>query len=138
MSSRPLTTLFVAASLVLIAALPLLAHHSFSAQFDRSKPVTLSGTVTKVQWTNPHIWFYIDVKDPETGKITNWGLEMGSPNALFRLGWTQHSLKPGDIVTTNGFLARNGTNTANAIDVTLSNGRKVLTGSSAESELTRK
>jgi hypothetical protein len=78
-----------------------LAHHSFSAEFDANQPLKFTGTVTKVEWVNPHAWLYIDVKD-ETGKVTNWGWEMGSPNSLLRLGWTRNSLKPGEVVTIEG------------------------------------
>src|SRR5205823_6792114 len=123
-------TLLVAAvtTVVLLAAAPVLAHHSFAAEFDQSKPVTLMGTVTKVEWMNPHTHFYVDVKD-ESGKVTNWDLETGSPNALARRGWTRHSLKEGDAVTVQAFRAKDGTNLASARTVTLADGRKVFAGS---------
>lgn len=109
---------------------PLAAHHAFVAEFDADKPVKLTGAVTKIEWTNPHTWFYIDVTD-ETGKVTNWGLEMGSPNGLMRAGWTRSSMKIGDVVTVEGSRARNGTPNANARVVILkTTGQKLFAASS--------
>jgi hypothetical protein len=122
---------FVAGLGLLATAAPMLAHHSFTAEYDASKPVTLKGTVTKVEWMNPHARFYIDVKD-DSGTVTNWELELGSPNALMRLGWTRHSLQPGDVVTVEGSLAKDGSKLANARKVTLADGRKVFAGSAAD------
>jgi hypothetical protein len=107
-----------------MAAMPAIAHHSFAAQFDPTKKVTLIGTVTKIEWKNPHIYFYIDVKD-NSGSIANWSIEGPSPNGLYRNGWTKDSLKLGDEVTVDGFPARDGSNTANMSIVTRA-GKKVL------------
>jgi hypothetical protein len=113
--------------------LPALAHHSFAAQYDRNKQVKLNGAVTKVEWMNPHARFYIDVKD-ESGKAVNWELELGSPNGLTRAGWTRNSLKVGDTVTVEGYLAKDGTSLANAAKVTFADGRQVFGASSADSK----
>ena len=115
---------------LLLAVRPIVAHHAFAAEFDADKPVTLTGTVTKIEWTNPHTWFYIDVKD-QTGKVTNWGLEMGSPNGLMRNGWTRNSMKIGHEVTVEGSRARDGSNHANARAVILkSTGQRLFAASS--------
>jgi uncharacterized protein DUF6152 len=111
------------------SVMPLSAHHSFAAEFDGSKTVTLSGVVTKVEWMNPHTYFYVDVKDAETGKVTNWACEMGSPNGLTRQGWTRNTLHVGMVVSMNGTLAKDGSNRANARDV-LVDGKKLGAASS--------
>jgi hypothetical protein len=131
MSMRTKLGVVLAAFALLLAARPLMAHHSFAAEFDANKPFTMSGTVTKVEWMNPHTYFYIDVKDPKTGKITNWGMEMGSPNGLMRAGWTRNTMKIGDVVTVEGSLAKDGSHTGNARAVSLaSTGQKLFAASS--------
>jgi hypothetical protein len=107
---------------------PMLAHHSFAAEYDDKKPFTLSGTVTKVEWLNPHARFYMDVKD-EAGKVTNWEFELASPNGLMRKGWTRNSLKIGDVVSVEAYRAKDGSNLGNARTVNLADGRKVFAGS---------
>jgi hypothetical protein len=116
---------------VLVPASPALAHHSFQGQYDASKPVTLTGVVTKLEWTNPHAHFYIDVKD-EGGRVTSWDLELASPNVLRRLGWTREILKVGDVITVLGSLARDGSKLASARSVALADGRKMDSGSAAD------
>src|ERR1700734_4459908 len=115
---------------VILAVTPLAAHHSFSAEYDSKKQVTLKGIVTKVEWMNPHVYFYLDVKD-ESGNITNWALEMGPPNGLERSGWTRNTMKVGDEVVVEGTLAKDGAKQANARSVTMaSTGKKLGAGSS--------
>ena len=108
----------IAVGLVLAAGKSL-AHHSFAAEFDANKRVTLTGVVTKVEWTNPHVWFYINVKDEKTGEVTNWGAEMGPPHGLQRSGWRRETLKIGEKVTVSGSLAKNGSKRMNARQVTM-------------------
>lgn len=107
------------------------AHHSFAAEFDSKKPVTLTGTVTKVEWLNPHVRFYADVKD-QSGAVANWEFELGSGTSLVRQGWTRTSLKPSDVIKVEGFLARDGSRLVNAVSVSLSDGKKLFAGSSFE------
>lgn len=104
------------------------AHHNFLAEFDPAKPITLTGPVTKIEWTNPHIFLYLDVKD-DTGKVANWAVEMGNPNSLIRLGWTRKAMQVGDVITIDGSLARDGSNLVNARTVLLA-GKKLFAGSS--------
>jgi uncharacterized protein DUF6152 len=125
--------LLTAAFAVVLFSIPVLAHHSFAAQYDRQKPVTLTGAVTKLDWINPHARFFIDVKDAN-GKVVSWELELGPTAGLVRRGWTRSSLKIGEPVTVSGFLAKDGSNLVNASTVTLSDGKKVFAGSSSESQ----
>jgi hypothetical protein len=121
--------LFLIAGLSLSA--PLFAHHSFRAEFDSTKPMEFVGTVTKVEWFNPHARFYIDVKD-DTGKVTNWNFELGSPLQLHRQGWRQDSLKVGDQITVEGYVAKDGSKFASASKITLADGRTVFNGTSSD------
>ena len=119
------------AGMISVAA-PVFAHHSFEAEFDRSKTVNLTGTVTKVEWMNPHTYFYIDVKDPKTGKVQNWACEMGSPNGLTSRGWTRNTLRVGLVVTVPGSRAKDGSLKINAGSVKLPDGRDLSAASSGE------
>jgi Family of unknown function (DUF6152) len=121
---------------LLLGGVPVFAHHSFAAEFDVKQPVTLKGTVTKVEWTNPHVWIYIDVTN-ESGAVEHWQCENGAPNALARMGWTRNSLKTGDQISVEGFRAKNDDKTANAPPITLPDGRKVFSGS-AEAQRVRR
>ena len=130
---RPGLAALAAASLLLAAA-PVAAHHSFSAEFDADKPVEQTGLVTKIEWLNPHVWFFIDVTG-EDGTVTSWGWEMGSPNLLMRRGWTRNSMRIGDIVSVEGSAAKDGSTRANALTVLLADsGRRLFAGSSQEQE----
>ena len=122
--------------ILLAAAIPVSAHHSFTAQYDSTKPITVTGTVTKIEWTNPHASFYVDVKDAN-GTVTNWELELGSPNTLIRYGWKRDSMKVGESVTVEGYLARDGSKTANAKTVKFTDGRTVNAGSSSDLDSTK-
>jgi hypothetical protein len=109
-------------------ALSLSAHHAFAAEFDRAKPVNFKGTVTKMEWINPHVWIHLDVKKPD-GKVENWAFEAGTPNVLFRRGFTKQSLLPGAEVVVDGYQAKDGTRRANGRDLTFADGRKLFLGS---------
>lgn len=125
------------AGLLLAAAMPMLAHHAFSAEYDRTKPVKVTGTVSKVEWLNPHVWFYVDVKD-NTGKITTWGFSGGPPGMLQRSGITKEALKVGDVITVEGFRAKDNSTNGSGGSVTFADGRKVFTASAEETAATAK
>jgi len=112
---------------LIVAPIPVFAHHSFAAEFDGNKKVTLTGVVTKVDWVNPHAYIYVDVKGAD-GAVVNWAIETGAPNALYRQGWRKDDLKAGDTVTLDAFLARDGSHTAAARSVKLPDGRNVFAG----------
>lgn len=123
--------LLAAGAGLLVTALPVLAHHSFAAEYDDKKPVSIKGMVSKVEWTNPHARFYVDVKD-DAGKVTTWNFELASPNVLIRQGWTRKSLQVGDMVTVNGAQAKDGAYLANAASVVLADGKRVFARSAAD------
>jgi hypothetical protein len=114
---------------VILAVVPARAHHAFSAEFDAAKPVTLVGSITKMQWINPHAWLYIDVTAPD-GKVETWMIEAGSPNVLLRRGFNKSMLELGTVIKVRGFLAKDGSHKANGGDMTLPNGKTLLLGSS--------
>ena len=119
--------------LFLAWASPLFAHHAFTAEFDAKKPLNLKGVVTKIEWQNPHTYFYVDVTEPD-GRVVNWGMEMGSPNGLMRQGWTRNSLKVGDVVTVEGSQAKDGTRTGNVRAVVLAATSKRLFAASSQGD----
>jgi Family of unknown function (DUF6152) len=124
-----LKTILILGAGVLLATTAASAHHSFQAEYDAKQPITLTGTVTALEWTNPHARLYIDVADGD-GKVVNWDLELGPPNGLMRQGWRRDSLKAGTVVTITGFLSRKEEHVANCRTVKLSDGREVFAGSS--------
>ena len=117
------------AGMLALAAIPAVAHHSFDAEFDRTKPVQLKGTVTKLEWMNPHVWVYLNVTGAD-GKIQQWQCENGAPNMLKRAGWNRESIKEGDQITIDGSLSKDGSHTCNATTLILADGHKVFAGSS--------
>ena len=122
-------SVLIAAGLLILAAASPSAHHAFAAEFDAEKPVTLKGTVTKMEWINPHSWIHIDVKGPD-GKVTPWMVEGGAPNALLRRGFSKDSLPAGTEIVIEGYQAKNGSKKANGRDITFADGRKLFVGSS--------
>jgi Family of unknown function (DUF6152) len=128
---RKLLAVSVLSAALLLSAVPLVAHHSFAAEYDNNKPIKFSGKVTKVEWLNPHIYVYIDVKD-DKGSTTNYAVEGGAPNGLFRQGWRKDTLKVGDTLAIEGFLAKDGSNTVNARTWLLPDGKKVFAGNAED------
>src|SRR5437870_11425287 len=126
MRYRTFGVLAFASILAVSAAMPLLAHHSFAAEYDSKQPVTMKGAVTKVEWMNPHVYFYIDVRDDQTGKITNWAFEMGAPAVIQRNGWTRNSMKIGDLIIVEGTRAKSGAPHGNARSVIMASTGKKL------------
>ena len=124
---RSTTKIGLAMGAALLAAAPVWAHHAFAAEFDGKTPVKLQGTVTKMEWINPHAWIHIDVKDKD-GKVTNWMVECGTPNTLLRRGVNKNSVTPGMEIVVDGYQAKDGSNKANGRDVTFADGRKVFLG----------
>jgi len=120
---------FMASMVAVSVSGPVLAHHSFAAEFDAQSPIELTGTVTKVEWMNPHTYFYIDVED-ENGDVESWALEMGSPNGLMRRGWTRNSLQVGNVVSVSGTRAKDGSYKGNVRSVVLASGQRLFAGSS--------
>jgi hypothetical protein len=128
---RKLLAVSILCAALLLSAVPLVAHHSFAAEYDNNKPIKFSGKVTKVEWLNPHIYVYVDVKD-NSGSTVNYAVEGGAPNGLFRQGWRKDTLKVGDTLSIEGFLAKDGSNTVNARTWLLPDGKKVFAGNAED------
>ncbi|MBY0497966.1 MAG: hypothetical protein K2Y23_27485 [Cyanobacteria bacterium] len=126
---RRIAALFVVIALV-ASGISIAAHHSFAAQYDRDKPITLKGSITRLEWANPHIYFYVDVADTK-GATANWAIEGGAPSTLYRAGWRKDSAKVGDVVTVEGFLARDGSKLVNMQRALLADGRNLFVGNSS-------
>jgi hypothetical protein len=127
---RKTIAVVLGAGVLLLAAIPVWAHHAFAAEFDASRPIKFKGTVTKMEWINPHAWIHIDVKG-EDGQVTAWMIEAAAPNALLRRGWTKTSLPPGTDILVEGYQAKDGANRANGSIITFTDGKKLFVGSSA-------
>jgi hypothetical protein len=130
---RTVAVIVAGMGLLLMAAAPAMAHHAFAAEFDAKKPIKLQGTVTKMEWINPHAWIHIDVKGPD-GKITSWMVEGGTPNILLRRGFTKQSLEKGTAVIVEGYQAKNGENRANGSNITFTDGKRLFLGGSNPNE----
>jgi hypothetical protein len=128
-AKRLVIVICIGVGLLMANNMPAWAHHAFAAEFDANRPIKLRGIVTRMEWINPHAWIHIDVKEAD-GKITPWMVECGTPNTLFRRGFTKDSLKPGTEIIVQGFQAKSGANRANGRDVTLPDGRTLFMGSS--------
>jgi hypothetical protein len=129
MDMRILSGTVALACLLALMPLPAEGHHSFSAEYDGNKPITLKGTVKKMEWINPHAWIHLDVKNPD-GTVTSWMIEGAAPNALIRRGWNRNSLQPGTEITVEGYLAKDGSKMANGREMTLPDGKRLFAGSS--------
>src|SRR5947207_11837248 len=127
MPTRLAITVLIAAALLVSAAMPLWAHHAFAAEFDAKQPVKFKGVVTKMEWTNPHVWIHLDVKQPD-GSIEKWSVEAGTPNVLFRRGFTKQALLPGTEIVVDGYRSKDGTRRANGRELTPPNGRTLSLG----------
>jgi hypothetical protein len=130
---RKTLTVLITAAALLMAAVPVWAHHAFAAEFDASKPVKFRATVVKMEWINPHAWIQLDVKGDD-GKVTRWAVEAAAPNALLRRGWNKQSLLPGTEILVEGFQAKDGSNKANGSIITFTDGKKLFVGSSGDGE----